>query len=164
MGSRHYARYLMQKREPMIGMLSLETMGYFKDEPNTQRYPPPFSWIYPSEGNFIAFVGMLGSRDLVRAVIGSFRDHTSFPSVGGVAPGFITGIDWSDHTSFADFGVPALMVTDTATFRYPYYHTPEDTLDKVDTEKLARVTMGIDRVIRDMASPRWPTKSFASRD
>jgi hypothetical protein len=43
------------------------------------------------------------------------------------------------------------MITDTAYFRYPYYHQPTDTPDKVDMDKLARVVKGIERVIRDAA-------------
>ena len=59
------------------------------------------------------------------------------------------GIDWSDHWAFAEHGFQAVMITDTALFRYPHYHQPSDTPDKVDTEKLARVVKGIERVIRD---------------
>jgi Peptidase family M28 len=81
----------------------------------------------------------------------SFRSHTSFPSIGGVAPGFVPGIGWSDHWAFAAHGFQALMITDTAPFRYPHYHRPSDTPDKIDTASLARVVKGIERVIRDLA-------------
>ncbi len=81
----------------------------------------------------------------------SFRAHAAFPSVGGTAPGAIPGIAWSDHWSFEQVGIPALMITDTAPFRYPYYHTPQDSPDKVDYRKLARVVSGLERVIRDWA-------------
>jgi hypothetical protein len=49
------------------------------------------------------------------------------------------------------------MITDTAYFRYPHYHKPTDTPDKADTEKLARIVHGVERVIRDMTKPDWPT-------
>ncbi len=84
----------------------------------------------------------------------SFRALAPFPSVGGTAPGFIPGIDWSDHWSFGRVGIPALMVTDTALFRYPHYHSPADTPDKVDYERLARVVSGLGRVIRDWSQER----------
>lgn len=157
MGSYRYAKLLAERREPIIGMISLETLGCFTDEPGSQHYPPPLGMLYPSKGNFIAFVGMIGSRDLVQALIGSFRSHTAFPTVGGVAPGFIPGIDWSDHWSFEEFRYPAVMVTDTAYFRYPHYHRPTDTPDKVDYERLARITHGVERVVREMVKPEWPT-------
>ncbi|MBI2508568.1 MAG: M28 family peptidase, partial [Betaproteobacteria bacterium] len=67
------------------------------------------------------------------------------------APAFIPGVDWSDHRSFWEQGYPALMVTDTAPYRYLHYHTPQDTPDKVDYDRLARVTAGLHRVLRDLA-------------
>jgi hypothetical protein len=94
---------------------------------------------------------MPGSRSLVAEVMKSFRAHTDFPSIGGVAPGFIPGISWSDHGSFAEYGFRAMMITDTAVFRYPHYHKPTDTPDRLDYERLARVTKGVERVVREMA-------------
>jgi hypothetical protein len=158
MGSFRYARLLAERREPVIGMISLETLGSFYDQPGSQKYPAPFGLIYPSEANFIAFVATLGSRELLHALIQSFRRHTAFPTVGGVAPAFIPGIDWSDHWSFNEFRYPAAMITDTALYRYPHYHLPSDTPDKVDVEKLARITRGVERMVRDMTSPDWPTR------
>ncbi len=163
MGSWQYARLLAERRERIIGMISLETIGWFSDQPGTQQYPPPFGLMYPSAGNFIAFVGMMGSREFLHAVINSFRRHTAFPTVGGVAPGFIPGIAWSDHWSFEEFGFPALMITDTALYRYPHYHQPTDTPDKVDTAKLARITRGLERVVREMVGSNWPTAAPAPR-
>jgi len=83
--------------------------------------------------------------------IGGFRASTQFPSIGGLAPDAIPGIGWSDHWSFAVHGWPALMVTDTAFFRYPHYHRPSDTPDKVDYDKLARIVKGLERTLRDIA-------------
>jgi hypothetical protein len=151
MGSLRYARALAERRERVVAMYSLETLGFYSSEPGSQHYPAPFGLIYPDRGDFVAFVGMLGSRPLLQETLRSFRAHTAFPSIGGVAPGFIPGIAWSDHWSFAEHGFQAVMVTDTALFRYPHYHLPSDTPDKVDSEQLARVVKGIERVIRDLA-------------
>ena len=132
--------------------------------PGTLVIGAHYGLLYPSTGNFIAFVGMLGSRDLVRMLIRSFRTHTDFPTVGGVAPGAIPGIAWSDHWSFEQFRYPAVMITDTAPFRYTHYHETTDTSDKVDFDKLARVTKGIERMLREIVSANdlKPTRS-ASR-
>jgi hypothetical protein len=148
MGSLVYARQLKASGERVAGMLSLETIGWFSDKPGSQHYPFPLDMLYPDTGNFVAFVGTTSSRALVRRVTGAFREVAQFPSVGGTAPSFVTGIDWSDHWSFEQVGVPAVMVTDTATFRYPYYHTPDDTPDKVDYQRLARIVAGLERVVR----------------
>jgi hypothetical protein len=150
MGSLHYARALAARNERVVAMYSLETIGFYSSEPKSQIYPAPFGMLFPDRGDFVAFVGMLNSRPLLQQTMRSFRSHTPFPTIGGVAPGFIPGIAWSDHWAFAAHGFQAVMVTDTALFRYPHYHQPTDTPDKVDTESLARVVKGMERVIRDL--------------
>ena len=152
-GSLVYAKACQARGDRIVGMLSLETLGYFRDEPGTQQYPEVVRWFYPDTGNFIAFVGNVQSRRLVRTSIASFRRHTLFPSEGIATFGFIEGIDWSDHASFWQCGYPGLMVTDTAVFRYPHYHQPTDTPDQVDYDRLARVVAGIERVLRELAEP-----------
>ena len=152
MGSLRYARALSERKERVVAMYSLETIGFYSSEPGSQNYPAPFGLMFPDRGDFVAFVGMLGSRALLQETIRSFRSHTSFPTIGGVAPSAVPGIGWSDHWAFAEHGFQAVMITDTALFRYPHYHRPTDTPDKIDAEKLARVVKGIERVIRDLAT------------
>jgi len=152
MGSLVYARACRRRADKIVGMISLETIGYYSDVEQSQQYPPPFSLYYPSVGNFIAFVGNLKSRSFVRRSIGLFRHRAAFPSEGVAAPSFIPGIGWSDHWSFFEQGYPALMVTDTAPFRYPHYHTSQDTPDKIDYDRTARVVVGIAGVVADLAS------------
>jgi len=151
MGSLHYARALAERTENVVAMYSLETIGFYSNAPGSQRYPAPFNLIFPDRGDFVAFVGTPYARGLVWETIRSFRSHTPFPSIGGVAPDIVPGIDWSDHWSFEQFDFPAMMVTDTAPFRYPHYHQLTDTPDKVDVESLARVVKGMERVIREAA-------------
>jgi hypothetical protein len=85
---------------------------------------------------------------LLQQTIGAFRSQATFPSEGIAAPAFVPGVDWSDQRSFWEQGYRALMVTDTALYRYPWYHTVHDTPDKVDFEKLARVTRGLERTFQ----------------
>jgi len=151
MGSLRYAGALAERNERVVAMYSLETLGYYTSAPGSQQYPFPLGLLFPDRGDFVAFVGTPDARALVRASIGSFRSHTAFPSIGGVAPDFIPGIDWSDHWAFAQQGFPAMMLTDTAPYRYPHYHRATDTPNKVDTESLARVVKGIERMVREMA-------------
>lgn len=152
MGSVRYARRCRERGERVVAMLSLETMGCFSDEERSQHYPFPFRYFYPSRGNFIAFVGNLASQALVRRSVRTFRRHASIPSEGAAVPGWITGVGWSDHWSFWEQGYPGVMVTDTAPFRYPEYHTPFDTPDRVSYAPLARVVAGLEPVIFDLAS------------
>ena len=153
MGSQHYARRSRERGEKIVAMISLETIGWYSDRAGSQHYPFPLSFFYPSTGNFLAFVANLSSRSLLHAAIASFRRHAAFPSEGVAAPAFIPGVDWSDHRSFWEQGYPALMITDTAPYRYPHYHTMQDTPDKVDYERLARVVTGLNGMLRDLANP-----------
>jgi Zn-dependent M28 family amino/carboxypeptidase len=152
MGSWSWARRAKERGETVRAMLSLEMLGFYDDAPGSQRYPPPLGFFFPERADFIAFVGDLGARALVRRAIGSFRRNTRFPSEGLAAPAFIPGVSWSDHWSFRDHGFPAIMVTDTAFYRYAHYHRPSDTAEKLDYERLARVTLGLASVLRELAN------------
>jgi hypothetical protein len=154
MGSWVYARRCRERGDCITSMISLETIGYYSDERNSQRYPPPVGLMYPAVGNFIAFVGNTRYGDLVRRAIGAFRRTERFPSQGGAMPESLSHIGRSDHWSFWQEGYPALMVTDTANFRYPYYHTPDDTPEKLDYGRMARVVRGLDGVVRALCTER----------
>lgn len=149
MGSQHYAARSRQQSEKITAMLSLETIGYYSDEPGSQRYPAPLHFFYPNAGNFIGFVGNVASRSLVHRAIKAFRATAQFPSEGAALPGWIPGVSWSDHASFWPY--PAIMITDTAPYRYPYYHTSDDTADRLDYSRMARVVLGLKEVIGDLA-------------
>lgn len=151
MGSVVYATRSRERGERISAMVSLETMGYFADEPGTQRYPSVLRWVYPDTANFIAFVSDLSSRAVLKRAIKSFRRRASVPSEGGALPANLPGVGWSDHWSFWQAGYPAIMVTDTAMFRYPAYHTGEDTPDQVDYGRLARVVAGLEHVVAEVA-------------
>lgn len=152
MGSWSWAQRSRERGEDVRAMLSLEMLGYYSDAPGSQRYPAPLRLFYPDRANFIAFVGDLGARRLVRKAIASFRQHAAFPSEGLAAPSFIPGVTWSDHWPFRRHGFAAIMVTDTAFNRYAHYHSPTDTAEKLDYERLARITLGLAGVLRDLAS------------
>jgi hypothetical protein len=150
MGSRVYAAKARKRGDKIVAMLALETIGYYSDKPGSQQYPPPFNLLYPDTGNFIGFVGNLGSRSLVRGSIKTFRETTAFPSEGLAAPAFIKGVGWSDQWAFWQEGYPGIMITDNAPFRYPHYHEATDTLDKVDYERMARVVAGVGWVVEGL--------------
>lgn len=152
MGSVVYAKRCRQRGDKIVAMLSLETMGCYYFEKGSQKYPFPFGLFYPSRGDFIAFVGNTSSGDLVRRCVRTFRANAAFPSEGGAVPGSLPGVGWSDHWSFWQSEYPGLMVTDTAPFRYPHYHTAQDTPDKVDYARLARVVDGLSKVLEDLAN------------
>jgi peptidase M28-like protein len=151
-GARRYVSALKQRGDDVRSMLSIETIGYYATGPKTQMYPKPLNLFYPDTGNFIGFVGDLSSRPLVHEAIAAFRRHTPFPSHGAAAPPSVPGIGWSDHEAFWAAGFPAVMITDTAPFRNPYYHTRGDTPDRIDYERMTRVVDGLAAVVRQLAS------------
>jgi Peptidase family M28 len=152
MGSLVYAGRCKERGDKISAMISLETIGYFSDAPNSQAYPSPGLGIfYPRVGNFIGFVSNVHSRTLLRRVIGLFRKGAKIPSEGAALPWFIPGVSWSDQWSFWKHGYPGIMVTDTAPFRYPYYHSASDTPDKLDYDRFALVVSGMENVIEDLS-------------
>ena len=151
MGSWVYAQRCKERQENIVAMLSLETMGFYSQASNSQQYPVNIlKLIYPNQGNFISFIGNISSRSLIHQAIGKFRNSAQFPSQGVSLPNFIPGVGWSDHWSFWQAGYPALMVTDTAPFRYPYYHTQQDTPEQIDYYGLTLVISGLESVIQDL--------------
>jgi hypothetical protein len=152
MGSLTHARSARARGEGISAMLSLESLGYYSDAERSQQYPWPIGMLYPERGNFVAFVGDLGSRSLVRNSVGAFRAGVSFPSEAAALPARIPGVGWSDHWAFWESGYPALMVTDTAPYRNPRYHEATDRLAGIDCLKLARVTLGLEHVIERLAT------------
>ncbi|VVC75758.1 Bacterial leucyl aminopeptidase [Aquicella siphonis] len=151
MGSWRYARLMREKNENIVAMFSIESIGYYTEEENSQSYPPLLGLVYPARGNFIGFVGNLASRKLVQQVISIFRSQVSFPSEGIAAFSLIPGVSWSDHWSFWKHGYHAVMVTDTVPYRNPHYHLGTDRPDTLDYERMARVTNGLSNVMIELS-------------
>ncbi len=151
MGSLVYAGRCKARGDKISAMISLETIGYFSDAPHSQTYPSRvLGAFYPKFGNFIGFVANVHSRVLLRRVIALFRRHAKIPSEGAALPSFVPGVSWSDQWSFWRNGYPGIMITDTAPFRYPYYHSANDTPDKLDYERFTLVVSGMEKVIEDL--------------
>ena len=151
MGSFVYASRCKARGDKISAMISLETIGYFSDAPHSQTYPSPGLGIfYPKVGNFIGFVSNVQSRALLRRVVALFRKHAKIPSEGAALPSFVPGVSWSDQWSFWRCGYPGIMITDTAPFRYPHYHSASDTPDKLDYDRFTLVVSGMEKVIEDL--------------
>ncbi|MFO0855915.1 MAG: M28 family peptidase [Phycisphaerales bacterium] len=138
--------------EKIVAMMTPETLGYYTDQEDSQAYPLPGAEAFdlPTKGDFVAFVGLDNAGPLVKRCVGTFRERAKFPCVGASVPGMIPLVGASDHWSFWRHGVPSLMITDTAPFRYQWYHTPEDTPDKMDFERFARVVEGVEAVLEEV--------------
>jgi Zn-dependent M28 family amino/carboxypeptidase len=152
MGSAVYARAARARSDDIKTMLSLEMLGYYSSRPRSQRYPPLLRYFYPDRGNFIAFVSNLRSRRALAQVHDAFRSQCTFPSARLASPAIVPGISWSDQLSFWRAGYAAVMVTDTALYRYPHYHCSTDTPEKLDFAAMARVTIGLADAVTTLAN------------
>jgi Zn-dependent M28 family amino/carboxypeptidase len=151
MGSRVHATGARGRNENIVAMLCLECLGVYSDQPGSQQYPTPLKGLYPDTANFIAFCSNLSSSALLEQCMIEFRKGTDFPFEGLIADD-MEGVGWSDHYSFWQEQYSAIMITDTAFFRYDGYHTAGDTSDRLDYERMARVAGGIERIVKALAS------------
>ncbi len=144
MGSVKHAQSLALEKAVVTGVIALECIGYFSDAPKSQTYPMPLLKLwYPQEGHFIGVAGNLASRDLARKIKQDIHAITNLPAASINAPAFIPGMDFSDHRSYWAHGWPAVMITDTAFYRNPHYHTAQDTPDTLDYTRMAKVVRGV---------------------
>jgi hypothetical protein len=152
MGSVRYAKACKERGERIEAMIALDTIGYFTDEPESQEYPVRgLHLAYGDKGNYLGFVGNIASRKLVRRAIGAFRSRAKIASHGIALMDAVPGIGWSDHWSFWQEGYRAIMVTDTAPFRYPHYHRSTDTPKQLRYDRLKLVVEGLEAVLEELA-------------
>ncbi len=144
MGSVWHARSLKAAGREVSLMLSLEMIGYFRDEANSQSYlVPGMSLLYPDRANFIALVGQFRDFQSTRQAKSIMQGATDLPVHSINAPRSMQGIDYSDHRSYWLAGYPALMVTDTSFLRNRHYHSPDDTADTLDYGRMANVVEAV---------------------
>lgn len=153
MGSRVYAARCRSRRENIVAMLALETIGYFSKAENSQEIPPGLEGAFPTTGDFLAFVGNEESRYFADSARTAFESSSGIPAIGGAFPPEVPGVGWSDHWSFWQEGYRAVMVTDTAPYRYPHYHKATDTMDRLDLDHLVKVVSGLEQVVKTWANP-----------
>lgn len=152
MGSAVHATALRQQGVKVRLMMALEMLGYFSTAPGSQHYPLPLlKLLYPSRGDFIAVVGQLDQPRAVRRVKRAMQGVEGLSVRSINAPRFLPGVDFSDHLNYWEAGYPAVMITDTAFYRNPHYHTPHDTPDTLDYPRMARVVEGLHIAILALA-------------
>ena len=147
MGSYIHAESLSKANADVKLMISVEMIGYFTDEPNSQQYPLAWlRWFYPDRGNFIGVVGLAFDRTIVARAKKLMMASSPLPVYSINAPRFIPAIDFSDHRNYWQFGFPALMVTDTSFLRNPNYHRPTDSVSTLDFQRMSYVVDGLYRI------------------
>ncbi|KPK40352.1 MAG: aminopeptidase [Gammaproteobacteria bacterium SG8_47] len=142
-GSDVYARAARRRGDRIQFMIALETIGCFRSESGTQSYPALLRHFFPPCGNFIACISNFRSLRMMRRFVTAFRAGSDFPIQYAALPALVPGVAWSDHLSFWRQGYRAMMLTDTAFYRYPYYHSAADTAEKLNYAEFARMTNGL---------------------
>lgn len=153
MGSAVHARETFNHKENITAMISLEILGYFSDQKGYQSFPfPLMSLVYATAPNFVAVVGNLSSRSLVNNIATSLRKTEGIGIEALSTFSFVPGIDFSDHRSFWKMGYPAAMITDTAFYRNPNYHTEKDTIDSLDFNRISALLRGLIQMTKDLTN------------
>jgi len=144
MGSYIHAKFLSDNKIPVAGMVSLEMIGYFKDEKKSQSYPIGFlSLFYGKRGNYITLVKKFGAGKFTRTFCRTFKSEKSISTKTFSGPKSLAGIDFSDHLNYWKFGYSACMLTDTAFYRNKNYHKSSDTLATLDLYRMSKVIDGV---------------------
>ncbi len=144
MGSFIHARSLYEKNEKVKFMISLEMIGYFSEEKGSQKFPfPLLKLFYPDKGNFIGIVGRPLDWFVTRKIKKKIKSCSDIEVYSINTPNIIPGIDFSDHRNYWKFGYKAVMITDTAFYRNPNYHTQKDTVQTLNFDKMAQVVKGV---------------------
>ena len=152
MGSYVYAKYLFDNKIDVIGMINYEMIGYFTNENVDLSKLSMFitkKQADISKGNFIVMVCDEQSQNFMSEFDFENIDK-NIEYVEAMIPTPINQITASDHLNFWKFGYKAIMVTDTAHFRNPNYHTANDTLETLDVNKMQCVVNLVVESIKEM--------------
>ncbi|HSC54744.1 MAG TPA: M28 family peptidase [Phnomibacter sp.] len=148
MGSYFHAQSLHDNKVPVLGMISLEMIGYYSDTANSQTYPLGFfKWIYGDKGNFMTIVQKSFCGAFARKFKKLAFDNNSIPAKSFRVPSFFGGIDLSDHRNYWKFGYSAIMVTNTSFYRNQHYHEKSDQLATLDITRMGQTIETVYRVL-----------------
>jgi len=160
LGGREHARVARDSATDLLGMISLEMLGYCDHRSGSQSLPRSLIGIYPDTANFIAVIGNQNSAALVAGFREGAVQVTDLPVETLQVPSngdYLQATRLSDHSPFWDAGYAALMITDTSFMRNPHYHQATDTIDTLDLDFLQRVAdgclLGVRRLLRGTLSP-----------
>jgi hypothetical protein len=151
MGSFIHAKSLKDSSVNVALMISLETIGFYSEEENSQTYPDPqMNAVYPNQGNFIAIVSKSSQYEKGQFLVDQINLHSTIKAYHISAPSSVAGIDWSDHMNYWKFEYPGFMITDTAPYRNKNYHKETDTIELLNLDKMAIVLNGILQTILNL--------------
>ncbi len=141
MGSYVHAKSLADSSIKVKGMICLEMIGYYSDEPGSQDYPIFFlNWFYGNKGDFITVAQKNFNGAFGRFIRKRMKKDQVIRTKSFTAPSWTGGISLSDHRNYWKFGYSAVMITNTAFFRNKNYHRSDDTAERLDIKRMGLVT------------------------
>ena len=153
MGSYAYVRRSSERGENIVAMIALDGLGYYDESSGSQRYPiPGLGLAYPDRANFISLVTRLSDLKLLRKISDLFKREDVIPAESAALPGFLTGVNWSDHWSFWQHGYSAILITDTLLFRDSAYHSADDTAERLDYDNMLKLASMLKHVVEKLGS------------
>ncbi len=166
-GAEQYVQNGIAAWEEINGVLNMEMIGYYSDEPNSQTMPAGFNLLFPVaqaeleanefRGDFLTVVGNAASEQLNNSFVQAMDQYVpqlkriplSVPGNGQIAP----DLRRSDHAPFWDAGIPALMLTDGSNYRNPNYHLPSDLPATIDIAFFTNCTKAVLAAAALLAEP-----------
>jgi Zn-dependent M28 family amino/carboxypeptidase len=155
-GSMVYAKMAKARGDDIALMVAMDCIGCYSEQAGSQHYPPFFGFFYPSEGNFLAVISNLASRHSMHMFVEQFHIVSDFPLEHLATTSFVPGVSWSDHRSFWKQGYRALLVTDTAFYRYQHYHSASDTPDKISYPRFTQAVISLHNTFSRIAASGLP--------
>lgn len=150
-GSDLFAKEARRLKRRYQAVFILESVGYTDSEEGSQVVPLFVRMPVPKKGNFLGVIANSKSKAIMDAFHGVAREHVqeliTVPYKVPLSGRIIPETRFSDHASFWNYGYPALMLTDTAMFRNPHYHTHHDRFETLDFNFIRNVTKAVVSVI-----------------
>lgn len=146
MGSKRYANYCMGRNNIEVAYI-FDLIGWYSNEPGTQTIPSDID-IKRNTGDFIAFIS---SDKEVHSSTELFKSNGCFPIEGIQVPFDSVYSQCSDHFCFLEKNIPSVLVTDTAMLRTPWYHTEDDTVDKINFREMTRMLNNFNLMLYEKA-------------
>lgn len=153
-GSKHFVKRIKAMGQKYSAVFILESVGYANSAPGSQLLPPFVR--APSAGDFIGIVGNKKASSLMslfERVASRCTPALKVVTHAASLRGFLVlETRFSDHAPFWDAGYPAVMITDTAMFRNPNYHTASDTYDTISPGFMAQISKALVCTVEELLS------------
>jgi len=155
-GSDHFAKKAKKMNKRYEAVFILESVGYTDNAEGSQTIPVFVRISVPQKGNFLGVIANRRSKNIMNAFYSIASEYVpdlvvvpyKVPLSGRIIP----QTRFSDHASFWNYGYPAVMLTDTAMFRNPHYHTHHDMHETLDFTFIENVSKAVVSIIGVLAN------------